>query len=162
MSKRKEEPEQLPELPEAGQLPVLEVERPGVHRGIPADGTLRTYDSGAVSKATATYNFEPSPVEQYHKTEVDINTIMRRFMGTGEMPQQLREGVYGDFTGVYDYWSALEKIESVDRRFMELPADMREKFDNDPGKLVDYVQSHSDEDFKAFTAPPPKEEPPAA
>lgn len=131
-------------------------------RGIPRNASLHDYDTGAVSDRTGTWNDgEGVQVQQHMRDEVDINTIMHRFMGSGMLPQ-LREGVYADFSGVEDYWSALERVEQVDRNFMDLSAEVRERFDNDPGKLWEYIQNHTQAEFEAYVAPeaPSSEETP--
>lgn len=75
-------------------------------------------------------------VQQHFKDEVDINTIVRRFGASGQVPQFLPEGMYGDFTDVSDYDDAVGRIERADRAFMALPAVVREKFHNDPSELM--------------------------
>lgn len=74
--------------------------------------------------------------QQHFAEEVDVNTIVRRFGITREMPFGQAEGVYGDFTGILDYDSALEKITEAQNKFMNLPAEVREKFRNDPAELI--------------------------
>lgn len=85
--------------------------------------------------------------QQQFAEETDINVIVQRFGLTGVLPQQVTAGVYGDFSGISDYDSAVETIELVRERFMRLPAAMREKFGNDPGALVAFASSHSEEDL---------------
>lgn len=112
------------------------------------------YDAVELSDLTALTRFEPSLVQQQFKEEVDINTIMRRFNATGSFPEWRREGIYGDFSGIYDYEDAEAKVAEVDRRFMGLPAELRERFENNPQKLMEAVQSLSAEEFGALVAPP--------
>lgn len=121
--------------------------------GIPLDASLRSYDSGAVSDYTAKDTGSESLVQQHFADEVDINTIVRRFGLTRDLPPGLPGAVYGDFTGITDYASALEMIDRAQESFMQLPPALRERFDNDPGKLIAYAQSVSEEEFLRSTAP---------
>lgn len=84
-------------------------------------------------------------VQQHFKEEVDVNTIVRRFGATGQLPNFMPRGMYGDFTGVEDYDSAVALIDRADRAFLALPANVRERFHNDPGELM-RAASISDED----------------
>lgn len=92
-------------------------------------------------------------VQQHLKEEVDINTIMKRFGATGTMPSGLAGGVYGDFTGVTDFDSAREAISRAEEGFMTLPAEVRERFGNDPGKLIALAQELSLEELNARLFP---------
>lgn len=123
-------------------------------RRIPLNATLRSYDAKAVSDGTGTDTGEESLVQQHLRDEVDINTIMKRFGATGMMPS-FREGVYGDFTGIVDFESAVQTVAETTERFMRLPAAMRERFGNDPANLVAAVQSMTEEEFDKLNAPEP-------
>lgn len=98
-----------------------------------------------------------SQVQQQFHEEVDVNVIVRRF-GVG-LPVALNTmGVYGDFTGVYDYESARERIQGAHDRFMSLRPEVRARFDNDPGKLILAAQTMSEDEF-AKVMDPPKADP---
>lgn len=71
--------------------------------------------------------------------ECDINTIVNKFLRTGEMPDETAKPRYGDFTGaVNNYHDALNLIIEADEAFMQLPAKIRARFDNDAGQYVDF------------------------
>lgn len=130
---------------------------------IPFNASLGSYDHKAVSEETAIDCGDESLVQQHFKEEVDVNTIVRRFGLTPELPAW-RTGVYGDFTGISDYESAVQRIEATQNAFMALPATLRDRFKNDPAELVRYAQSHTEEEFDALMAPPPaapESDPPA-
>jgi len=103
---------------------------------------LRTpynYDTMEASDASALSCPEPSLAQQHARDETDINTIVRRFGLTGELPNNVRMPQYGDFTGVSDYQTAMNMVMEANAAFMQLPADVRTRFNNDPGALVDFV-----------------------
>lgn len=98
------------------------------------------YDTDAVSLENGLSCPEETMTQQHDKDEADINVLVRRFGVTGELPQVTVTPVYADFTEVAnDYHSAMELILQADRSFMELPADVRLRFGNDPGVFVDFV-----------------------
>lgn len=94
------------------------------------------YDHAAFSDALRDDTGSDSIVQQGYREEVDVNTIVRRFGLTREMPSGVAGGVYGDFSGITDYESAVAVMERAHEGFMVLPPDVREKFDNDPGNLI--------------------------
>jgi len=115
---------------------------------------LHNYDHKAHSEACQSPGGGVMMTQQHFVDEVDINTIVRRFGLQGGLPADIAGGVYGDFTGITDYDSAVEKIAFTRNRFMALPAELRERFDNDPGRLVSFVAEHSEAELEAIFKPP--------
>lgn len=114
--------------------------------------SLRSYDHKEESDFHTNPGGGESRVQQHFAEDADINTIMRRFKVTGQMPFGSAQGMYGDFTEITDYESAQAKIASAHQKFMTLPPEVREKFDNDPGKMIAAAQSMSEEDFLEFSS----------
>lgn len=84
-----------------------------------------------------------SLTEQAHGATADINAIMRRAERTGEVPVRDATPVYGDFTAVGDYHSALEAVRNAQTAFMSLAPEIRERFGNDPGRLLMFLSDES-------------------
>jgi phage internal scaffolding protein len=107
---------------------------------------LRTpynYDTMEASNASGLECLEPTLAQQHARDECDINTIVRRFGLTGELPNNVRVPRYGDFTGVSDYQTAMNMVMEANAAFMQLPAEVRSRFNNDPGALVDFISDDS-------------------
>jgi len=107
-------------------------------------------------------------VQQQFREEVDINTIVRRFGLTGDMPVFGREPMFGDFTEIHDFESAVEKVDKIRESFMTLAPEVRERFQNDPLRMYKAVLQAKDEksaaDLVSYEAPKeeaPKSDPPA-
>ncbi len=110
---------------------------------------LRTpynYDTMQVSNETGLECLDESLAQQHARDETDINTIVRRFGLTGELPNGVRAPQYGDFTEATDYHTAMNAVISANNAFMQLPADVRSRFNNDAGAFVDFC---SDEKNRA-------------
>jgi len=110
---------------------------------------LRTpynYDVMEASDSSALVCPEPTLAQQHAKDECDINTIVRRFGLTGELPSNVRAPQYGDFTMATDYHTAMNAVIAANESFMQLPADIRTRFNNDAGAFVDFC---SDENNRA-------------
>lgn len=101
---------------------------------------VNAYDTMEESDACAIKDFGPSLTVQSHSEDADINVIVRRYGLTGQMPQNPRVPVYGDFDGISDYGSALRAVREADEAFMELPPEVRARFENDPQKLLAFVE----------------------
>lgn len=112
--------------------------------------SLRGYDAKAVSDLYSWDTGSQSKVQQHLGVEVDVNTIMRRHGITGALPLGPATGVYGDFTDISDYESAVERVRGAEKRFMELPADVRERFKNDPGLLIKRATEMEPDAFEAM------------
>lgn len=107
---------------------------------------LRTpynYDTMEASDASGLECPEPTLAQQNAKDECDINTIVRRFGLTGELPNNVRMPKYGDFTNVTTYHDAMNAVIAANESFMQLPADVRSRFNNDAGAFVDFCSDES-------------------
>jgi len=93
--------------------------------------------------------------QQQFAVEADINTIVKRF-GLGQ-PVPQKYGVYGDFSGITDYRSAVAAIEKADEAFMALPAEVRDRFANDPQRLLEYADRVSEDELQAVFKARPKD-----
>ena len=87
-----------------------------------------------------------SKTEQCHANEVNINSIVSRYQKTGFLPLAGGSPRYGDFTGVEDYHSACEAVREAEAGFMTLPPEVRKRFANDPGELLDFLSDEKNLD----------------
>lgn len=96
------------------------------------------YDTNAAGDESGLDTGPETTVKQSFKDEVDINTIVRRFGIGYQMPDNVRLPTYGDFEGINNFHQALNVVTQNAEQFELLPADLRAKFDNNPGKFVDF------------------------
>jgi len=105
---------------------------------------LRTpynYDKDAASNESGLHCEDVSLAQQHFKEECDINTILQKFNITGLLPQQPLSPRYGDFTGIGDYHTAMNRVIAVQDEFEALPAQIRARFDNDPSQLIEFLDN---------------------
>lgn len=76
---------------------------------------------------------------QSHAIGMSVNEIMARFSQTGTIPNRRVPGVYMDASVVPSMFDALNKRVQLNQYFAGLPSLLREKFSNDPMKLVSWV-----------------------
>lgn len=77
--------------------------------------------------------------KQSHRDECDINVIMKRYEKSGVLPDYGgQQGRYLDCTGA-QFQEAMNIIAKGRSIFAELPAAVRARFENDPAKMLDFV-----------------------
>lgn len=104
------------------------------------------YDADLVSQETGLLCLDESLTDQSGKDDADINTLVKRFGVTGSIPILDRIPIAADFVAATDYHTAMNALIEADKTFMELPADMRAKFDHDPGKFVEFCTDDKNRD----------------
>lgn len=99
---------------------------------------------------------DPSLAQQSFKDDADINVMLEKFKVTGVMPQGVVMPTYGDFTGVSDYRSAVHAIRVASNAFMDMPANIRARFDNDPQKFLEFCADDANREEAARLGLVPK------
>lgn len=125
-----------------------------------------TIDPDVHSLSHGHSNSEPSLTVQADAAAADINNIVKQFGLTGGLPYGNLQPVYDDFSEYpTDYHSALNFILEADSKFMEFPAQVRSRFNNDPGN---FITALNDPDQRSlfeelgFVPPKPVESPPGS
>lgn len=101
------------------------------------------YDRNAASRASGVECLDESLAIQSAKEECDINTIVRRFGVTGQLPQGIRAPTYGDFTEIVDFRGAQDALIAARESFMAMPAEIRKRFHNDAAEFVDFCSDQN-------------------
>lgn len=98
------------------------------------------YDGDDVSRETSLSCLDESLAVQSERDEVDINTIVRRFGLTGELPSDVAMPKSGDFTGLPDFHTAMNMVRAAQEEFMRVPAELRARFQNDPQQMIQFCE----------------------
>lgn len=104
------------------------------------------YDTNAAGDETAIECKDKTLTQQHMKDECNINKLVERFVVTGEIPQMNMPPLQGDFTNAPTYQEALNLMVAAKQSFMQQPADVRSRFDNDAGRFVDFCTNESNRD----------------
>lgn len=89
----------------------------------------------------ATNNNEESMTQQSDLQSTDINIIMKQHSGQSMLlPNVTQTPLYGDFTNAMDYRTMVETIQAADAAFMQIPAEARRRFGNDPAEFIKFAQ----------------------
>lgn len=103
--------------------------------------------------------------EQSHKTECNINTIVKKMRSNAYVRLNPKAPVYGDCTNAVDYQTALDKVQAAQGAFMTLPAEVRSRFANNPLNLFAFLDDDKNRDeaikLGLVDRPEPKPEEPA-
>lgn len=96
--------------------------------------------------------FEPgtSLTRQEFAAESDINRLVARYQETGNfydpvvaVKASARKPMFGDFTNVPDYQTALNTVIEAQDLFSRLPSKLRDRFQNDPQQLLAFLQDEA-------------------
>lgn len=98
------------------------------------------YDRDAASNESALTCEDESLAIQSSAEEADINTIVRRFGLTGELPSDVAIPRSGDFTGIPDFHTAMNLVRQTQEEFLRVPAEVRARFGNDPQAFMAFVE----------------------
>lgn len=84
----------------------------------------------------------PSRTKQSFQDECNVNLILSRWRKAG-IVTHLSSGTpdYGDFSGAEDYHSSINRVMAAQEAFDALPSAVRARMDNDPGKLLSFVDN---------------------
>lgn len=78
--------------------------------------------------------------KQEFRDTTDINKMVAQYELTG-LVQNANGGVpmYGDVSEMLDYKEAADKVGRANSMFAALPAELRERFGNDPGRMISFL-----------------------
>lgn len=83
-----------------------------------------------------------SLTQQHFRDEVNINTIMARARKSGHLPQVLGAR-FLDVSQGFSYQDMVNRVLEIDELFFSLPAKVRNKFANNPEKIIAFLSDES-------------------
>lgn len=97
------------------------------------------------TKRVRTINNLPSRTQQQFKEQCDVNNIMAKYKKTGTIThvRNAANGVYMDLTEIPDLLTARLQLQEAETAFLQMPASLRHKFNNDPAELISYLSNPS-------------------
>lgn len=108
---------------------------------------------------------EPTLAQQSFKDDADINVMLEKFKVTGVLPTGVVMPSYGDFSAVMDYRSAKEAMRKAENAFMDMPASIRSRFNNDPQEFLEFCskdENRAEAERLGLVPPRPVEKAPEA
>lgn len=98
------------------------------------------YKRKKAQRRPATKNTEPSLTDASQAKATDVNYIMSQYLKTGDKRLlEKRAGQYADLSQIGDLSEALMQIQIANEAFMDLPAQLRARLNNDPVLFIDYL-----------------------
>jgi phage internal scaffolding protein len=88
-----------------------------------------------------------SLTQQHMKDEVDIRNIIKKHDRTGII-EHIAKGVaqYGDYSEVNEYRENLDFVRAAEESFLALPANIRERFQNNAGNFFEFATNPRNKD----------------
>ena len=101
--------------------------------------TIRTRYSPVEDKGIKDWG--QSKTQQHFANEVNIMEIMKRAKkGIMPIPSD-KQGFYGDISTMEDYFNCQQTVLQANEQFMELDPEIRDRFENDPGLLLQFLEN---------------------
>lgn len=96
----------------------------------------------------ALFCLDESLTKQEFKEECDVDEILRRASNGQDLSAVLNSRVaqYGDFTNIPDFRESMDIIARANSMFMQLDWKLRERFGNDPARMMDFLQDEANLD----------------
>lgn len=88
---------------------------------------------------------EEGRTKQSFKDDCDINFIVKKYVKSGQMPYIRENGVYADHTAT-DLFESMQIVAKSKTMFEELPAAIRNRFENDPVKFLEFTEDPTNQD----------------
>lgn len=84
---------------------------------------------------------KPTRTKQSFKDEVNVNYIIEKFHSTGLLSWvNTTQHKFEDVSSAQDYQMSVNMILEANDMFDELPANIRKRFDNEPFKLLQFLE----------------------
>jgi phage internal scaffolding protein len=78
-------------------------------------------------------------VQKHLKDECDLEKMVERYKRTGQI-RVMGEAKFGEWSQLSSYHDAHNAIIATQEAFAKVPSKIRQKFDNDPQKLIDFIE----------------------
>lgn len=106
-------------------------------------------DHGFDNRDENTGEILPSMTRQSEMEACDIHNILKQFSQVGFeelVRQNAAKGQYADLTSLPDYQEALDTVLGAQAAFAALPSQVRERFQNDPARFVEFLADPANQD----------------
>lgn len=112
--------------------------------------TPYNYDRDEASNEHGLKCEDKTLAQQQFRDECDINVLFARYLESGEMPQIQETLSYGNFEGIFDFQTAMNAVRDAEGMFTQLPARIKNRFDNDPQRLLEFMSDPKNRDEAEF------------
>jgi SHS2 domain-containing protein len=88
-----------------------------------------------------------SLTQQHFAQEADVRNIIKQYDRTG-LIANVQKGVaqYGDYSEVNEYREALDLVNGANAMFADLPAELRQMFQNNAGTFLEFASNPENND----------------
>lgn len=94
-------------------------------------------------KVAVDFSKEKSIVKKEFQDQTNINSMLKRFKVTGQIPVNKNMPQYGDVSGVKSFHDAHEVVQQAYDSFDTLPSAIRKRFGNDPLSIIEFLDNPS-------------------
>lgn len=106
-----------------------------------------TYDDHSIaSRKTGLSCPDPTLTQQHDEHDANINNIVNTYMKTGEIQIHNKPPLTTDFEMITSVQDAMQLLVDARMAFMEQPANVRTRFNNDPAQFVEFCSNEDNRD----------------
>lgn len=103
--------------------------------------------TGATRESVRKTFTQPGRTQQHFSKEANINSIVEKWLRTGTNDNiNHADAIYGDFSNVGEYLNCIEKGQNAQDNFDALNSKIRDRFQNNPAALLDFMSDPSNEE----------------
>lgn len=84
---------------------------------------------------------DKSRTKQSDAKDADINTIIKKALRNGRLPDASNAGMYVDLSTGQDFMESMQIVKHAQEQFQALPSNVRHEFQNDPAKFLDFANN---------------------
>lgn len=108
---------------------------------VPVDAPLPIIAGTRRAIVQVDFSDAPSLTQQQFRDETDVNLILKKYLKTGLITHVNEfQQVFADVSVVPDnYQASLNIVMEAQAAFLNLPSDVRKRFDNDPAAFLNFV-----------------------
>ena len=97
-------------------------------------------------KRVCTIPHGKSMTKQADRDRANIHNILKRYEKTGLLPQRTTSPIEGELPQVESFHQAMNILVTAQQSFEALPSNVRQKFENDPAKFLEFVNDEKNKD----------------
>ena len=96
-------------------------------------------------RSVKSVNEGKSMTKQSDTQDANIHCILKNYRKTGLLPVNQAEPLKGDLPGPESFHEAMSVVVEAQQSFDQLPAEIRQKFGNDPAAFLEFVAEKDEE-----------------
>lgn len=101
-----------------------------------------SFNTRETRRSRISFAHDKGLTEQHHKDSCDMRLILKKYEKTGICEHNAKHaGQYMDYPNAPTFQEAMNVIATATSTFESVPAEIRQKFHNDPAEFLEFIQN---------------------